>query len=114
MIVEDKALTAVMYTSLPPEKATSDAVLAQGGAVLDAGLTEPGTDVVRDMTAVIGDRAVPVEVGPYKAVLTWADPNAQGLRTHHVTWVEGSTTYELILDRSAEETVAAARSIVCG
>ena len=65
------------------------------------------------LLADIPERASPVQVGPYTAVLTWADPLANGVRSHNLYWSDGAFNYGLIADRSALDLVDLGRSLVC-
>lgn len=65
------------------------------------------------LLSVLGDRAVPVAIGSLAGAITWADPDANGVRTHNVYWSDGSHDFALIADESAAFAVSLARSIVC-
>lgn len=58
-------------------------------------------------------RRVPVEVGPYIGLLTWGDPDANGLRPHHLLWWDGASNWTLLADRGPEDMVEMGRSLVC-
>ncbi len=62
----------------------------------------------------IGERALLLEVGRYKGVLTWADPGPNGARPHHLSWSDGVYAYTVIADRSPAQIVNMARGMVCG
>ncbi len=87
---------------------------AAGGVELDrdpAGGNESYPEYLLDF---LDDRAVEVQVGDHTGALTWADPDINGLRPHHLSWTDGEWNYALIADRSAEELLSLARDLVCG
>lgn len=91
---------------------TFESFMATGGIELDS---EPqGAQSVADIVAEsAGERAIRVDIGPYSAALTWADPLANGVRTHDLYWSDGRTDFSLISVVSAAEVVNMARSLVC-
>jgi hypothetical protein len=107
-------LTGYMYYLDRPVTAamTPSEFLAAGGIQLEI---EPAADesFVDYLTSTLGDRAVAIEVGNQEGALVWADPAANGIRSHNVYWSDGTRNYALIADRSAETIVALAREIAC-
>ena len=84
-----------------------------GGVQFEREQRTDKTDFATQVARESGDRAVPVDVGPYRGVITWADPASNGVRTHNLYWSDGTFEYALIADRSAEVLVTAARAFVC-
>ena len=86
--------------------------MAAGGVQLER---YPVDDVVfyESLLAEFPDRAIAVEFGPYKGAMTWADPEANGVRTHNVYWSEGKYNMSLITDRSAAAALTIARVVAC-
>jgi hypothetical protein len=46
--------------------------------------------------------------------LTWADPDEQGRRPHHLYWTSGGYNFALYGNRSAEEILTLGRELACG
>lgn len=59
------------------------------------------------------DRAIPVQVGSLAGAMTWADPLANGVRTHNVYWSDGTYNYSLIANRSGAAALTLARGMAC-
>jgi hypothetical protein len=66
------------------------------------------------LTITFPARTTPVKVGSFDGALTWADPDANGVRTHNLYWSDGKFNYSLIVNRSADATLALGRGLVCG
>lgn len=67
-----------------------------------------------DLLQTAGDRALPVEIGPYQGALVWADPTpTSDLRTHNVYWSDGVDEYALVGVAEPDAIVNIARSIAC-
>lgn len=96
-----------------PETMTPEDFWAAGGIQLEKDPWEGG-DFAAFLLDELGDRAVPIEVGQYRAALTWADPTASGVRTHNLYWSDGASNYALITVRAPEAIVNLARELVCG
>lgn len=71
------------------------------------------TALSSELLDFLGERAVLVEVGPYRGLLTWADPVGTGVRPHYLTWTDGTYTYRVVADRTAAATVTLVRGMVC-
>lgn len=84
-----------------------------GGVLVTRSETESEDDIAESMQEMIGDRAVPVEVGDTIGVLTWSDPNEAGIRPHVVTWVFRGVHNTVSAVAPAEEAVRLAREIAC-
>jgi len=95
-----------------PETMTPDEFWASGGVALEKDAAEG--DFAALLLDELGDRAVPIEIGQYRAALTWADPTESGLRTHNLYWSDGENNYVLIAVRAPEAIVNLARQLVCG
>ena len=61
----------------------------------------------------LGDRATAVDVGRYSGALTWADPDASGLRTHNLYWFDGTYLMSLVAVRGPEDLVNMGRELAC-
>ncbi len=72
-----------------------------------------GDDFVPYMLGEFPSRAVPVEIGGHPGVLTWGDPDANGVRPHHLYWSDGVYGYVLIAERSAASIVNLGRDLAC-
>lgn len=92
---------------------TFDEFMASGGIHLLRNSIETG-DFGAFLLEQLGERAVPVFVGPYPAALTWADPTVGGVRTHNLYWADEEFNYGLIAVREPEDIVMLGRSLVCG
>jgi hypothetical protein len=88
---------------------------AAGGIELDRDPTDPENagENFTEYVLSISERAVEVEIGTHTAALVWADPESNGIRTHHLYWTDGAYNYSLIADRSAERLVTLGRELVC-
>jgi hypothetical protein len=87
--------------------------IRSGGVEIDK---EPMLDEMGFATrvlATLGDRATPVDVGPYQGALVWADPEQHGIRTHNLYWSDGIHNYAVIADLSAQATLNLGRVLVC-
>lgn len=91
---------------------TVEQFVAMGGIELDRDPLIDGASVAEVLDS-LGDRAVGIGVGNYSGALTWADPMANGIRTHNLYWSDGKYSYSLIADRSASELVNLGRTLVC-
>lgn len=102
------------YLDRPLDESMTPSVFAQvGGIQFEREHRTDTTDFASHLSREVGGRAVPVDIGPYRGVVTWADPASNGVRTHNVYWSDGAFEYALIADRSAEALVNAARALVC-
>lgn len=63
-----------------------------------------------------GYRVNLVPVGPFDAAVTWADPDAKGIRWHNVIWTDPARGGDFKLEAlmGPEELVRLARELVCG
>src|SRR5918992_3289362 len=88
---------------------------ATGGIELDRDPTDPENagENFTEYVLATSERAVEVEIGPHVAALVWADPESNGIRTHHLYWTDGAHNYSLIADRSAENLVTLGRELAC-
>lgn len=91
---------------------TISTFLAAGGVEFDRDPAR-GESFAAYLLASEGERAVAVDLGPYQAALTWADPLENGVRPHDLYWSDGMFNYGLIADRSAVALVNLARGMVC-
>jgi len=100
--------THVSSTMTPPQ------FWASGGIQVDVEPANPDDSFTKYLLSEFPTRAVPVMVGLQTAVIVWADPDENGVRTHNIYWTDGSQSYSLIADRSAAQVVSLARGIACG
>lgn len=92
---------------------TISAFTASGGIRYSRLPNDGGDDYVKYMLQEFPSRAVPVEIAGHPGVLTWADPDANGVRPHHLYWSDGTYGYVLIADRRAASIVNLARHLAC-
>jgi hypothetical protein len=112
---DHRAGSTTAYGKVAPENGQS-AFLRSGGLLVYLSAGVAGESIAHDLAGdpVLADRVVLTTVGEYDAVLTWADPDEQGLRPHHVLWTEPSgEQVDLVGVRAPEELVAIARDLVC-
>ena len=86
--------------------------LGRGGIQLERYRMD-GTTFYEVLLKEFPARAQPVKVGPFAGAMTWADPEANGVRTHNVYWADGTFNYALIADRSASSLLTLARVVAC-
>lgn len=106
-------VTSRYYDAEPIVDRPLSSFFADGGVLLAA---QPVTDDMvfgDDVPEEIGDRGTEVMVGEHPALLTWADPDRLGTRTHNLYWSDGVTNYSLIADRRSNELVNLARGLAC-
>jgi hypothetical protein len=92
------------------------AFLKQGGLLLDVTPGVQGLPLTEGLMAdATPGRLIETTVGSFPAVVSWADPDASGLRPHHVIWSDAATTtdFNLVGDRAAVVLLNAARSFAC-
>jgi hypothetical protein len=87
---------------------------AAGGIQLDRDPVDNGESFAAYVLATLGERALQIQVGDHVAALVWADPQVNGLRTHHLYWSDDAYNFSLLADMSAERLVTVARQLVCG
>jgi hypothetical protein len=97
-----------------PASMTVSEFLGAGGIQFDRDPAQGTESFAEYMLATLGDRAVRVEVGEHVGAMTWADPDEQGRRPHHLYWTSGGYNYALYGDRSAEEILTLGRELACG
>lgn len=105
------------YGERAPEGTQSE-FLKSGGLVLEISPGEKGggSSIARDLynDSNGDDRIVLVPVGEFEAAVSWADPDENGVREHHVLWTdELGHDVNLYGVRSAEDLVAIARGVAC-
>lgn len=101
------------FLDRPLGAATRSDFLAEGGVQVDQEPLTPDGPFAMYLLATLGDRAVPVKVGPFDGALTWADPDVKGNRSHNLYWSDGEYNYSLISNRSAAAVVNLGRTLVC-
>jgi hypothetical protein len=84
-----------------------------GGVQLTEEPVDGGVIFAETLKEEVGERATPVQIGPYAGVMTWADPDSHGIRTHNLYWSDGTTNFSLIALRPALDLLTAGRSLVC-
>ena len=111
--VQDGSVYRYFSTSKFGPDVTLPDFLVAGGIELDRNPTSAGGDVVSELAATLGARAVAIDVGPHKGILTWADPMANGVRPHYLSWSDGTANYTIVADRSAVALVSLVRGLIC-
>lgn len=108
--------TVVYYLDRPIDAPMSGVDFYKAGGLRFGSQPRTGDgDLVDDIVATVGDRAIVVEIGPHRAALVWADPTrVVDLRTHNLYWTDGSREYFLVADMGPEAIVNIARELVCG
>jgi hypothetical protein len=101
------------FLDRPIGSATPGEFLSMGGLQVEQEPISSEGSFATYLLAALGERATPVTIGQYEGVLTWADPIANGIRSHNVYWSDGTYNFTLIADRTADEIVGIARSLVC-
>ena len=91
---------------------TTDTFPAEGGIRYER-VPARGVSFADQLAEQVAERAVRIEVGPYLATLTWADPSDNGTRTHNLYWSDGTYNYALVADRPASTLVNIGRGLVC-
>ena len=85
-----------------------------GGIELDFTPTAAMGMSLADVKELLGDRAVPIEVGPHDGIIVWGDPNSPtGTRLHHVYWHDDDGLWDLAADMSPEAAISSSRRIAC-
>jgi hypothetical protein len=102
----------VYYGSEPLKDMNPRYAFSDGGVALTVSPSD-NSNVQSGISAMIGDRAIKVQVGGSDGVLTWADPGEDGLRPHHVIWTEYGQSFDLAGVRGSAEIVTVARSLAC-
>lgn len=97
-----------------PNMTPSEFAAAGGVRFYRVTLDPAGESYVVAMLRDFPGRAVAVDVGGHKGVLTWADPDANGTRPHHLYWADGAFGYVIIAVRSPAVMLNLARGVVCG
>lgn len=91
-----------------------DQFAVSGGALLSVEATNDATrNYAEDLRLSLGDRAVPLALGPYSATLVWADPMENGVRTHNLYWSTTEYNYSLIANLSPDLVAGLGASIAC-
>lgn len=113
-ILESPASTTAAYATVLGPSTRPSQFLESGGILLNR-YASNGDSIADDLRADrdIGDRVSIVDVGPYRAAVTWADPDERGVRVHHVLWTEGYEEVDVYAVHEAELLVAATRQWVC-
>lgn len=91
------------------------AFLKQGGLLFTRTKAQSGRDEAQALfnDADSAGRINLVAVGPNTAAVSWSDPDASGLRTHHVIWTAAEYDFNLEASMTPEQLVSVARSAVC-
>ncbi len=84
-----------------------------GGVQASKGPIVKGQEFAEVLGSMFPERVTRVEVGPYKGVMTHADPDMNGIRTHNLYWNNGESEFSIIWDRPAAQVVNLGRSIAC-
>jgi len=111
------AVTTAAFGARFAPGATQSSFLRDGGLILTLTPAQPTGSIANGMAddSDTGDRVSMSTVGSYAAAVTWADPDASGLRPHHVLWTDRSAGVDVNLAgvRSAAELVGIAREFSC-
>jgi hypothetical protein len=104
--------TYLYFSQNASASTTLSGLLGGGGIVLERNRANDSAfvDYLLDQ---LGDRATPINIGQHRGVLTWADPDANGIRTHNLYWFDGAYIQALIADRPAWKLVNIGRDLVC-
>lgn len=114
-VIRASTATYAYYFDGPvDDKLTAEAFHAAGGLEYSVEAADGGGSFPEWLLSNVGSRAVAVDVGSNAGVLTWADPDVNGLRTHNLYWFDGAINYSLIGHRGPDELLNAARAVVCG
>lgn len=113
-LVNESGAVYSYFLNQPIEGLRVSEFITAGGVQVHKESMSEQTSFAEYLLKTLGDRAIPVEVGPYQGALIWADPDATGTRTHNLYWSDGKDNYALIVDRGAAETLNLGRSLVCG
>lgn len=95
-----------------PADMTTTRFFAEGGLLFTQDLYVESRSLA-ELEALMKARSNDVLVGEHAGILGWADPLADGTRTHNLLWSDGDWSYSLIGDRSAVDIVNIARSLAC-
>jgi hypothetical protein len=90
-----------------------DFLAAQGILLVRAPLDPGAGELVAVLAGELGERATVVAIGPYQAILTYGDPEANGQRNHYLMWAEAGDTVTLVAERTPEQMVGMGRGLVC-
>jgi hypothetical protein len=93
---------------------TLSAFTAGGGIRYTRLATNARVDLIEEAARELGPRATRVDVGPHRGLLTWADPDENGLRPHHLQWSDGRYVHMLVANRPPEYIVNLGRGLACG
>lgn len=110
---EQAGQVQVYYAAEPIPDMDPTSVVADGGLTLQLLPVTSGTWDVESMFKEIESRVTPVRVGEYEGALTWADPDAEGVRPHYLQWGAGKLSWRLVGEREPEELLAIGRGLVC-
>jgi hypothetical protein len=87
--------------------------LRDGGVQLNRETVVVGQNWTEELAGRLGERAVRVRIADSDGIVVWADPDADGLRTHNVYWSDGVSNYSLIVVESGPHSLARARNLAC-
>ena len=113
VVVDTGAVYRYYFDKELPDALTRSEFFAQDGVEFDIDPIVAEQPFYQYLIGQFPDRAVAVEVGGFDGAITWADPEANGVRTHNVYWSDGKSNFALVANRSAEEAVTLARTIAC-
>ena len=112
VVTQDAAVYQYFGRALIGADVTPSSFLSAGGVQYEREPAGTGSFAAY-LLASAGDRAVSVAIGPHEGALVWADPRADGSRSHNLYWFDGTHNHAVIADRTAVEVVNIGRSIAC-
>jgi hypothetical protein len=112
--LKDGSSVTFYFPSSMADGLVADEFFARGGVMFKSEPTDEKAELyIASLKQQFGGRVVVVPVGSYAAALTWADPLANGVRTHHLVWLDDTTMFTLVAEREPHSIVNIARNIVC-
>ena len=109
------SITVAYGTEKQTGKYRSD-LLAAGAILLDVAPIARNQNIAEELASDsdTAGRVTVVPVAKFDAAVTWADPNEQGIREHHVLWSDpGGLQYDVSGVRAPEALVGIARELAC-
>jgi hypothetical protein len=95
-------------------KASSDRLLAEGGAAIAETARGPES-LAKRAIRVVGDRATPVAIGAFDGVIVHADEILPGVRSCNIYWSDDTSDWTVRTGfADPRDAIEFARSMVCG
>jgi hypothetical protein len=102
-----------LYLDRPIAKGMTLSDFAAAGGITLNQMPLVADDYIAALLKSEPDRAVAVTIGGHPGVLTWADPDENGVRPHHLYWRDDNFGHEIIAVRSAAAIINLARHLAC-